>query len=59
MIAKVNSTDLPFQKARVAQLCEFVKNANPSADKMELVRMIKAIVPEYRSQNSIFQTLDN
>ncbi|HBI87709.1 MAG TPA: polysaccharide biosynthesis protein [Sphingobacterium sp.] len=58
MIAKVNTADLAIQKSRVENLCQFVENANPSADKMELVRLIKQIVPEYRSQNSVFQTLD-
>lgn len=58
MIAKVNTTDLAIQKSRVEYLCQFVENANPRADKMELVRLIKQIVPEYRSQNSVFQALD-
>ncbi|WP_312716644.1 polysaccharide biosynthesis protein [Sphingobacterium multivorum] len=58
MIAKVNTADLAIQKSRVEYLCQFVENANPRVDKMELVRLIKQIVPEYRSQNSVFQTLD-
>ncbi|MGJ1382466.1 polysaccharide biosynthesis protein [Sphingobacterium sp. HMSC13C05] len=58
MIAKVNTADLDMQKSRVEYLCHYVEDANPSADKMELVRLIKLIVPEYRSQNSVFQTLD-
>lgn len=58
MIAKVNTADLDMQKSRVEYLCQYVEDANPSADKMELVRLIKQIVPEYRSQNSVFQTLD-
>ncbi|HAL51901.1 MAG TPA: polysaccharide biosynthesis protein, partial [Sphingobacterium sp.] len=58
MIAKVNTADLDMQKSRVEFLCQYVEDANPSADKMELVRLIKLIVPEYRSQNSVFQTLD-
>ncbi|WP_312194508.1 polysaccharide biosynthesis protein [Sphingobacterium multivorum] len=58
MIAKVNTADLDMQKSRVEYLCQYVEDANPSADKMELVRLIKLIVPEYRSQNSVFQTLD-
>jgi len=58
MIAKVNTPDLVLQKARVERLCEFVKNANSNEDKMNLVRLVKEIVPEYRSQNSLFETLD-
>lgn len=58
MIAKVNAADILFQKARVDQLCAFAKSADPNADKMQLVKMIKEIVPEYRSQNSVFEELD-
>ncbi len=58
MIAKVNTADLDIQKSKVEYLCQYVENANPRVDKMELVRLIKQIVPEYRSQNSVFQTLD-
>ncbi|WP_336834214.1 nucleoside-diphosphate sugar epimerase/dehydratase [Sphingobacterium siyangense] len=58
MIAKVNTADLDDQKSRVEYLCQYIQNANPSTEKMELVRLIKEIVPEYRSQNSVFQTLD-
>ena len=58
MIAKVNVADILFQKARVDELCTFAKSADPNADKMQLVQMIKEIVPEYRSQNSVFEELD-
>ncbi len=58
MIAKVNTADLDIQKSKVEYLCQYVENANPRVDKMQLVRLIKQIVPEYRSQNSVFQTLD-
>jgi FlaA1/EpsC-like NDP-sugar epimerase len=58
MIAKVNTADILLQRARVDQLCAFAKSADPNADKMQLVQLIKEIVPEYRSQNSIFTSLD-
>lgn len=58
MIAKVNTSDILLQRARVDQLCAFAKSADPNADKMQLVQLIKDIVPEYRSQNSIFTSLD-
>jgi hypothetical protein len=58
MIAKVNTADLALQKMRVEQLCELAKTADPNDDKMRLVQMIKNIVPEYRSQNSVFEELD-
>lgn len=58
MIAKVNTPDLDVQKARVEQLCALAKTADPNTDKMKLVQLVKDIVPEYRSQNSVFETLD-
>lgn len=58
MIAKVNTSDIHLQKARVEQLCAFAKAADPNDDKMNLVQLIKDIVPEYRSQNSMFSALD-
>ncbi|MDF2474983.1 MAG: hypothetical protein K0S24_466 [Sphingobacterium sp.] len=58
MIAKVNTPDLAFQKARVERLCTFVKKANSNDDKMDLVRLVKEIVPEYKSLNSLFEILD-
>lgn len=58
MIAKVNTPDLALQKTRVEQLCALAKTADPNEDKMGLVQLIKDIVPEYRSQNSMFSALD-
>lgn len=58
MIAKVNTPDLAFQKARVERLCTFVEKANSNDDKMDLVRLVKEIVPEYKSLNSLFEILD-
>lgn len=58
MIAKVNTADIHLQKDRVQRLCSFARTADPNEGKMELVRMIKEIVPEYRSQNSVFSALD-
>lgn len=59
MIAKVNQIDSLQQKIRVEHLCKIAKQADPTKDKMELVRLIKEIVPEYKSQNSIFEELDH
>lgn len=58
MIAKVNTPDLALQQARIEQLCAFAQTADPNADKMKLVQLVKDIVPEFRSQNSIFTSLD-
>ncbi len=58
MIAKVNTPDLALQQARIEQLCAFAQIADPNADKMKLVQLVKDIVPEFRSQNSVFIALD-
>ncbi|OJZ13200.1 nucleoside-diphosphate sugar epimerase/dehydratase [Sphingobacterium sp. 40-24] len=58
MIAKVNTPDLALQKARIEQLCALAKTADPNDDKMKLVQLVKDIVPEFRSQNSVFIALD-
>lgn len=58
MIAKVNTQDVEEKREKIDELCEFVQRANPEKDKMEIVALIKAIVPEFRSQNSIFESLD-
>ncbi|WP_313531283.1 polysaccharide biosynthesis protein [Sphingobacterium multivorum] len=58
MIAKVNTPDLALQKARIEQLCALAKTADPNDDKMKLVQLVKDIVPEFRSQNSVFTSLD-
>jgi Predicted nucleoside-diphosphate sugar epimerases len=58
MIAKVNMHDVQEKQKKIDELCQLVKRANPENDKMEIVALIKAIVPEFRSQNSIFESLD-
>jgi len=58
MIAKVNTPDLALQETRIEQLCALAKTADPNDDKMKLVQLVKDIVPEFRSQNSIFTSLD-
>lgn len=58
MIAKVNTIDLEEKRKRIDELCQLVQRANPESDKMQIVAFIKAIVPEFRSQNSIFESLD-
>lgn len=58
MIAKVNTPDLALQKTRIEKLCELAKTADPNEDKMKLVQLVKDIVPEFRSQNSVFTSLD-
>lgn len=58
MIAKVNTQDIQEKRQKIEQLCQLVKIADPELHKMELVRLIKEIVPEYKSQNSIYEVLD-
>lgn len=59
MIAKVNTFDVEEKRKKIDDLCSLVQKANPEKDKMEIVALIKAIVPEFKSQNSIFESLDN
>ena len=59
MIAKVNTLNLAEKKVIIDNLCDLVKRANPMDDKMQMVSLIKSIVPEFKSQNSIFENLDN
>ncbi|MBL1410323.1 polysaccharide biosynthesis protein [Sphingobacterium faecale] len=59
MIAKVSPQDMLVKKAKIEELCDLVKSADPEDHKMELVRLIKEIVPEYKSQNSVFEKLDS
>ncbi|WP_164126674.1 polysaccharide biosynthesis protein [Sphingobacterium luzhongxinii] len=59
MIAKVNTDDLELKRLKIELLCNLVKTADPEEHKMELVRLIKEIVPEFKSQNSVFERLDS
>ena len=45
-------------KIRINVFCGICKTADPNEDKMKLVQLLKDIVPEFRSQNSIFTSLD-
>ncbi|MBB2954110.1 nucleoside-diphosphate sugar epimerase/dehydratase [Sphingobacterium sp. JUb56] len=60
MIAKVNHDDLSQKVERINYLCQHI--VRPHAilpDFMNLVRHMKKIVPEFKSQNSEFEILDN
>ncbi|MGJ1242289.1 polysaccharide biosynthesis protein [Sphingobacterium siyangense] len=59
MIAKVNKDDVDKKRIMIEALCNLVENARPHEDKMKMVALIKEIVPEFKSQNSVFETLDN
>lgn len=59
MIAKVNTLDVGEKRKKIDELCQLVQRGNPEKDKMQIVALLKAIVPEFRSQNSIFESLDH
>lgn len=58
MIAKVNTDDVDQRKDKIDHLCAIVQDADPYSARMQLVALIKEIVPEYISQNSVFEKLD-
>ncbi|MCC9043194.1 polysaccharide biosynthesis protein [Myroides sp. M-43] len=58
MIAKVRSQDLNLMKVEIELMCENVCH-NQGQDNVEgLVKQLKSIVPEFKSQNSRFECLD-
>lgn len=58
MIAKVNQEHIDEKRQLLEQLCQLVNESGARAEPIELVRLLKAIVPEYISQNSIYEVLD-
>jgi len=54
MIAKVAD----FNKAEVKEKIEGICTANSQIDNLEIVSLLKKLVPEYRSNNSIYEKLD-
>ncbi|MGH2623424.1 MAG: UDP-N-acetylglucosamine 4,6-dehydratase family protein, partial [Sphingobacterium sp.] len=58
MIAQVNTDDLAVKKSKIEHLCAQVVAQGADHNPMVLVELIKEIVPEYISQNSVFSQLD-
>lgn len=58
MIAKVNTADVAEKKKKIETLCALAKQVHPQEQKEQLVALMKEIVPEFKSQNSIFAELD-
>ncbi|WP_156305510.1 polysaccharide biosynthesis protein [Sphingobacterium endophyticum] len=58
MIARVRTEDLQLNSERIGHLCGQVTDQSADHSPMLLVDLLKAIVPEYISQNSIYETLD-
>ncbi len=55
MISKLQSTDPEQVKIEISKLIEMFN----TQDNVKIVRQLKSIVPEYRSNNSIYESLDN
>lgn len=58
MIARVVTSDLATKRKKIDELCLLIEGADPQKDQMRMVKLIKEIVPEFRSQNSVFEVLD-
>lgn len=59
MIAKVNHEQTDDKRKLLEQLCQVVTHSGAtSMEALELVRLLKNIVPEFISQNSIYEVLD-
>ncbi|MGJ1262786.1 polysaccharide biosynthesis protein [Sphingobacterium spiritivorum] len=60
MIAKINSEDLNEKRILLDKLCEYILDRRSGTIKpIDLVRILKNIVPEFVSQNSIYEQLDS
>lgn len=59
MIAKIREQDLVTAQANIEQLCSYLLNNEEELDPMHMVGQLKLIVPEFKSQNSIYTVLDN
>lgn len=58
MIAQVREQDLSACKEKIEKLCLSVCDENKKGDVVYLVAELKEIVPEFKSQNSIYSALD-
>jgi len=58
MIAQVREQDLTAAKYSIEELCQGVLDEERKKDMMYLVTTLKQIVPEFKSQNSIYSSLD-
>lgn len=59
MIAKVNTAKCQNNKQLIEELCIMSSTIEKHEQVMQLVAKIKEIVPEFKSQNSEFEKLDN
>lgn len=58
MIAQVREQNLTEAKYAIEQLCQGVLEEETKKDIMYLVTILKQIVPEFKSQNSVYSSLD-
>jgi FlaA1/EpsC-like NDP-sugar epimerase len=58
MIAKVRDMDLAVMERNLNELCDYVCANVGQEDVVYLVKQLKDIVPEFKSQNSRFESLD-
>ena len=59
MIAKVNTQKCQNNKFLIEDLCRMASEIDKHEQVINLVALIKEIVPEFKSQNSEFEKLDN
>ncbi len=58
MIAQVRKEHLKELSNMINEMCEYVVSTKDEPDNNQLVGLMKAIVPEYKSQNSKYEALD-
>jgi len=59
MIASVNREDIAVKRIELDQMCQTILRVNHQEVKsIDLVQMLKRVVPEFVSQNSIYEVLD-
>lgn len=58
MIASVPERDLVLLRRLIEQICSSVCNNEAHMDSVQIVRQLKVIVPEFKSQNSDYQLID-
>ncbi len=60
MIANVNREDIPTRRMILDKLCTAIMQVDrQEVNPIELVRMLKKVVPEFVSKNSVYEILDN
>lgn len=59
LIAEVNQSDMESRRNLIIGLCKLLESDHcMESEQMQLVSLLKEIVPEFKSQNSIYEALD-